>query len=399
MDYHIGASKEQYTKEEASGNEACLLMRQEDILWAGSAAEKTLDKIERSIDRIGYSYPHVAPNGRWNDQGPRFWVSGFWAGILWLDWKARKNAKARDLAIRLEEGLDEVLDGFDTIHHDVGFMWQPTALAHWQDDGNDESRRRWMKAASHLAGRFNINGRFIRAWNDEVQKDCQGWAIIDCLMNMPLLYAASKQLDDPRFRHIAMAHTDTVLEKGRRKDGSYPHIMSFDPETGEKIGNLGGQGYGPDSAWARGQSWALYGNAIAYRETGEERYRDAALQVASFFVSHLNEENVSVWDFRAPEETLYAMDTSATAIASSGLLELASLLDEGADKAWCEDRAIRMLKGLEKHYAVYDDSVDGVIQKGTVHFPAGKNINVPIIYGDYYYLEALLKTKGIKGFF
>ncbi|MEG0370437.1 MAG: glycoside hydrolase family 88 protein, partial [Hungatella sp.] len=222
--------------------------------WSEEALEKSLQKIERNITEIGEHFPHVVYEGKYNDQGAAFWTSGFWPGLLWLLYQEKKNEKALKLAGNLEEKLDEVLDGFVTLHHDVGFMWLPSAVIDYKLTGNAPSRIRGLKAASHLAGRFNLAGQFIRAWTDEVNPHSQGWAIIDCMMNLPLLFWASKELNDPRFYHIAKAHADTVLRSFIRPDNTTAHIVSFQPYTGEKIEDLGGQGKGPDSAWSRGQA-------------------------------------------------------------------------------------------------------------------------------------------------
>lgn len=370
-----------------------------DEKWIDEALDRTLDKVKKNIDAIGLHYPHVSICGTYNDQGPEFWTSGFWPGILWLYYSATQDSKARELAIALEENLDKVLDGFVTIHHDVGFMWLPSAVAHYAFDSDDSARVRGLKAASHLSGRFNLAGRYIRAWNDKVKANSQGWAIIDCMMNLSLLYWASKETKDPRFKHIAVAHSDTVLEFFKRGDGSFPHIVSFNPETGEKVCNIGGQGYGPDSAWARGQAWAMYGFAIGYRETGDIRYLDAAKDASHFFLSHLPEDKVPVWDFRAPEGKRDAKDSSAAACASSALFELASLIPNGPDKEFYMSQGISILKSLYENYSDWNEGQQAIVLHGTVHYPAGKNIDVPIIYGDFFFLEALLKVKGKKGLF
>lgn len=363
------------------------------MYWTEEALEKSLEKIRRNIENIGERFPHVAPGGVYNDQGPYFWVSGFWPGLLWLLYQETEDNEALRLARKLEDDLDQVLDGFMTIHHDVGFMWLPSAVIDYKVTGNEKSRIRGLKAASHLAGRFNLAGRFIRAWNDEVKPDSQGWAIIDCMMNLPLLFWASREYDDPRFKHIAIAHADTVVKNFIRPDNTACHIVSFDPETGERLESLGGQGQDGDSAWARGQAWAIYGMAIAYRETGKEEYLNASKNIAGYFISHLREDKAPVWDFRAVKDHRWALDTSASACAASGLLELYSLMEDGPDRDFCYDQALAILKGLYDNY--FDDSMENqsMIQMGTVHFPAGKNINVPIIYGDYFFTEALVKLK------
>lgn len=361
--------------------------------WTNEALEKSLKKIECNIETIGEHFPHVAPDGIYNDQGPEFWVSGFWPGLLWLLYEETKNKKALALARRLEDRLDKVLDGFITLHHDVGFMWLPSAVIDYKLTGNGPSRIRGLKAASHLAGRFNPMGAFIRAWNDRIESRSQGWAIIDSMMNLSLLFWASKETDDPRFCHIGASHADTVLKYFIRPDNTSAHIVSFDPYTGEKIESLGGQGQNGDSAWARGQAWAVYGMTIAYRETGKQEYLNAAKNIASYFLSRLPEDKVPVWDFRAEKENRWALDSSAAACMASGLLELSNLISEEPDRDFYYKQALDILKGLYDKY--FDDSPENqsMIQMGTVHFPAGKNINVPIIYGDFFFTEALIKLK------
>ena len=270
-------------------------------------------------------------------------------------------------------------------------MWLPSAVIDYKLTGNKTSRVDGLKAASHLAGRFNPAGPFIRAWTDEVNPHSKGWTIIDCLMNLPLLFWASKELKDPRFYQIAKAHIETVRTKFVREDGTVPHIVSFDPYTGEKIENLGGQGYSGDSVWSRGQSWALYGFSIAYRETRDPEYLKAAETIGNWIWEHLPEDLVPYWDFSAPKEQQFARDSSAAACMASGYLELSSLEDDQEKKQKYQNMTEQILQSLLEHYADFSLENQGILQKGTVSFPNDRHINVPIIYGDYFLLEALMK--------
>lgn len=365
------------------------------------AYTQAIEKVQHNLEKIGAAFPHVAngENGEYNRENPSFWTGGFWGGLLWLAYRETHNPALLETACEIESILDGPLDEYMHIHHDVGFMWLPTAVAHYKATGCEKSRARGLKAASHLMGRFNLNGRFIRAWNDEVYENSQGWAIIDCMMNIPLLYWASKELDDPRFRQVAMAHADTVLKSFLREDGTVPHIVHFDPETGEKIENMGGQGKGPDSAWARGQSWAIYGMAICYRETGCQRYLDAAKKVARTFWNNLPEDKVPYWDFATEEKDRWVKDSSAACCAASGMLEIASLVEDAEEKKFFTSCAEQLLESMVDHCACFDDSTEGIIRYGTVSYPANRHVNVPIIYGDFYFIEALGKLKGLQGLF
>lgn len=365
------------------------------------AYQASLDKIRRNCPVIGVSFPHVAigPHGEYNNEKPNFWTGGFWGGLLWLAYRETFDPKLLETAIALEQVQDRPLDEYMHIHHDVGFMWLPTAVAHYRQTGCPESRVRGLKAASHLMGRFNLNGRFIRAWNDEVFENSQGWAIIDCMMNIPLLYWASKELNDPRFSQVAVAHADTVLKSFLRPDGTVPHIVHFDPQTGEKIENMGGQGKSADSAWSRGQAWAIYGMAISYRETGHQRYLDAAKKVARKFWSSLPDDKVPYWDFCTEEKDTWVKDSSAACCAASGMLEIARLVDDPEESAFFTNCALELLQSMVDHCACFDDTTQGIIRYGTVSYPANRHVNVPIIYGDFFFVEALAKWKGLPGLF
>jgi unsaturated chondroitin disaccharide hydrolase len=239
-----------------------------------------------------------------------------------------------------------------------------------------------------------LRGRFIRAWND----DKTGWAIIDCLMNLPLLYWAARELDDPRYTFIAEAHADTVLRHFLRPDGSSRHIVSFDPQTGDFLEALGGQGHAPESAWSRGNAWALYGLAIMFRNSGESRFLEGARRVARFFVDHLPADRVPYWDFRVPVAADTPRDSSAGAIAASGLLELARHVPSGEAGTW-RDTAIRITRSLDASFGAWEADEEGLLLEGTGHFPAGQNVRVPLIYGDYYFVETLAKLRGQDSLF
>jgi unsaturated chondroitin disaccharide hydrolase len=236
-------------------------------------AEKIFEKIKNKLQaecfRLGNSIPYIPRNGFYHDldspDGIYWWTNGFWPGILWQMYHATKNGSFRKTAEAVEERLDEVLEGWEEMHHDVGFMWLHSAVANYRLMGNKDSRRRGLRAANLLAGRYNPMGKFIRAWNG----DRAGWIIIDCLMNIPLLYWASKELGDPRFAFIAQNHADTAAKVLLRPDGSCNHIAVLSPETGECLETSGGQGYAAGSSWSRGQGtvW-VRPEFLSYRQKG-----------------------------------------------------------------------------------------------------------------------------------
>jgi unsaturated chondroitin disaccharide hydrolase len=358
------------------------------------AYTQTVQKVTAIAPEIGAAFPQAVDTatGLYNREKPRYWTAGFWGGLLWLAYRENGEHRLFELACEIEERLDAPLNEFIRLHHDVGFMWLPTAVEHFLATGCPASRIRGLKAASLLASRFNLAGRFIRAW--ETRENCEGWAIIDCLMNLSLLYWASKAAGDPRFRQIACAHADTVLEHFVRADATVPHIIGFDPETGKRVGVMPGQGKALDSVWARGQAWAIYGFALSYRETGRLPYQQAAARIADRFFENLPEDKIPYWDFCASGGEREARDASAACIAASGMLELAS---GGLERF--AGYARRILESLDKNYACYDHTSQGIIRGSTGNYTAGKWINTSLIYGDFFYLEALGKLLGKPGIF
>jgi unsaturated chondroitin disaccharide hydrolase len=368
--------------------------------WADEAWNKALNKTLSNSERIGAEFPHASQGGRYILETPSWWTAGFWPGMLWQLYAGSGEAGLRQLAEQCEARLDDVLNAYEKLDHDLGFMWILTSVASYKLTGNTESRTRALKAANYLMGRFNLKGRYIRAWNPWREgEDNSGVAIIDCCMNMSLLFWASAETGDPRYRHVAEAHMDTVLEHFIRPDGSVYHIVNFDPHTGEVAEFRGGQGYAPESAWSRGAAWAIYGLALAYHHTGNKDYLYASQKVAHFFLTRLPEDQVPQWDFRAPAEIGDLRDSSAGSCAASGLLLLATLVDD-VEASVYKTGAERILESLFRNYGTWDNpDEEGLLLHGTSNYPENRNIDVPLIYGDFFYVEALARLKGKGPFY
>ena len=359
------------------------------IAWAEKTMERILEKLEDTAEKIGPRFPHVTKGREFDEKIPSWWTNGFWPGILWIAYKYTKNEKYASIAREIEEKLDIVLDEFDLIDHDAGFIWLLSAGASYRKDKNDKSRRRVLKAASFLASRFNTKGNFIRAWNSD---PCV--VIIDCMMNLPLLYWASNVVGDPRFRHVAEAHAKTVLKYFIRPDGSVNHIVGFDTETGEYEKVYDGQGASPDSAWSRGTAWALYGLALSYRHLKDEAFLNASKRVANFFLANLPEDMVCHWDFRVEKNADTPKDTSAAACAACGLLELSEFVS-GAEGENYKEKAYQILRSLCDNYSNLDNEDDhAILFGGTGNAPKNIDINVGLIYGDYFFTEGVSRLAG-----
>lgn len=353
--------------------------------------DKITAKVLKESARNEDSIPYIPENGRYTDMGQEdiaWWTNGFFGGLLWQLYHYSGKEELRTHAERIEERLDQALEEFVDLHHDVGFMWLHTAVANYRKTGNEKSKVRGLKAASVLASRFNSNGQFIRAWNE----DKTGWVIIDSMMNIPLLHWAAAELDDPRFKQLAIAHANTIQHYLIRKDGSSAHIGSFDPESGEFIEWIGGQGYSADSAWSRGQGWAIYGFALSYKHTGDTSYLNTAIQVANYFLANSAQTDyVPAIDFKAPlieEDT----DTSAAMIAACGLIELSRQLPKEQGKLY-KKGAERLLIAVLEEYTDLSVETDGLVNGGAVDYHSKEGKNVGLVYADYFLIEALLKLK------
>lgn len=369
-------------------------MKTEELVWAQEIEKKILDKYKVTVERNQHNLPYTTVDGRyddWTDTNPCWWTHGFWGGILWQLYSASKEESYKKVACDLEERMDKNLITAWGLDHDNGFKWLPTSVANYRLHNNEESKNRGLLAANNLAGRFNLAGKFIRAWNDKGDGATAGWAIIDCMMNLPLLYWASDITSDPRFNQIAIAHADTAMKYFIREDGSSNHICSFNPETGEYIETFGGQGYEVGSSWTRGQGWALYGFTLSYMHTKKQEYLDTAIKVADYFTSCIPESGLIPVDFRQPAEPAYE-DSTAAAIAACGLLELEKLV-EGELKEKYHNAAIKMLKALVDNRCNWSTDTDNIVEKCTAAYHDNKH-EFAIIYGDYYFIEAILKLTG-----
>jgi len=354
---------------------------------------KIILKMEKMVTQMKGKSPHKSANGIYDDMRLDWWTSGFWPGSLWIMYSMTGKDDYQKEAWDWDKRIEECFTRQNNFHHDVGFQFLPTAVIKYKLTGDADGRRRGIHAADLLAGRFNLAGNFIRAWN----LDRTGWSIIDSTMNLSLLFWAAEEITDPRYKHIAVAQADTVLKHFIREDGSAKHIVSFDPENGQYIECFGGQGYAPDSAWSRGQAWALYGMANCYKYTGDKRYLYAAQRIANFFISSLAEDAVPYWDCKLPDTKGQIRDTSAAACAVSGMLEMVKHLPDAEARIYSE-WAGKILRSLTENYSTLDQlEYEGILRGGTISQPDKDGANVSLIYGDYFYIECFAKLMGWTG--
>ena len=386
----------------------------EDMEWADQVICKISDKLLAVRERSAEKIPSGAIDGVYDDkmkeEGPlgrtkTFWTNGFWAGILLQLYSVTDDGRYAEIARFTEDILHDCLseaEGLAT--HDIGYLFLPSAVLDYKITGNKKALNDASVAANLLAGRFNPAGNYIRAWNGDIlpgfapgdpQMHTVGLTIIDCMLNLPLLYWASETTKDPRYRLIAMRHADTTMKNFIREDGSVIHIVEFNPETGEYINDFGGQGYQKGSAWARGQSWGLYGFTASYKHTRKQEYLDAARKIAAFFIANIPTDGLIPEDFRQPSEP-WAQDDIAACAASCGLIELACLVPEEEGRSYLE-AALKMLKAIDAKSADWNPETDGITMRGTTAYHVRDKIhgwNKNYVYADYFFIEAVLKLKG-----
>lgn len=353
-------------------------------------ADKTQDRIPYTTDSDGNYDDHSSLGKQIGEYySLSWWTNGFYPGILWQMYQQTGKEKYRTYAEKIERKLALTLTSFEGLHHDVGFMFLLSSGADYRLTQNKQAFTRVIHAATILAGRFNLAGRFIRAWNDEGVDDRRGWTIIDSMMNIRLLYWATDLTHDPRFAQIAKAHAITVQNHFIREDGSVKHICEFNPETGEYVKSFGGQGLQHGSAWTRGQAWAIYGFTMSYEQTRHTEFLQTASKVADYFMQQMKGWSHVPVDFDQPKAVAYE-DSSAAAIAASAFLELAAQQENPQMAQTYQKFGEQLLRQLLDDRCDFTTSCDNIVTHSSAAYHEEQH-NYAIIYADFFLIEALQK--------
>jgi unsaturated chondroitin disaccharide hydrolase len=344
-----------------------------------------------------YKYPFlyprsVNPDGSLKTVESRDWTSGFFTGNLWQMYDYTRDGKWLDAAQKWNIGLEKEKKNKST--HDLGMMLYCSFGQGYRLTKDEKYKDILLEASRSLATRFNRKTGCLRSW------DHGSWTfpvIIDNLINLEMLFWATRESGDSTFYKIAVSHADATLRNHFRKDGSSYHVVDYDTLTGEPIKKVTHQGFADESAWSRGQAWGLYGFTMLYRETKDPRYLAQAEKSAGFFLSHPNlpADKVPYWDFNAPGIPAEERDASAAAIAASALLELS--LNSKNDKIYLL-AAVEILKSLgsEAYLAKPGTNHNFILKHSVGHKPGNREIDVPIIFADYYYIEALMRMSRMQ---
>lgn len=315
------------------------------------------------------------------------WTSGFYSGILWQMYEHTKDKKWEKAARKWTAGLEK--EKLNTHTHDLGFMLYCSFGKGYELTHDPAYKDILIQGARSLSTRFSPVTGTIQSWD---HGHWQFPVIIDNMMNLEFLFWATKVTGDSSFYKIAVTHANTTMKNHFRPDNSSYHVVDYDTLTGKVLSRVTAQGAANESAWARGQAWGLYGYTVAYRETKDKRYLDQAVKIAEFFLNNptLPADKIPYWDFNAPNIPHEERDASAAAIAASGLLELSEYVPNGKKYFSSAEQILTSLSGPE--YLATDGTNHNYFLKHSVgHKPAKSEIDTPIIYADYYYLEGLLR--------
>jgi unsaturated chondroitin disaccharide hydrolase len=320
------------------------------------------------------------------------WTSGFWPGVLWYDYEATKDPRIKTEAEKFTASLG-FLSKTPAYDHDLGFLVYSSYGNGYRLTRNPVYKKIILDTADTLATLFNPKVGTILSWPREVK--ARNWphnTIMDNMINLEMLFWASKNGGGKRLYDIAVSHANKTMKCQFRPDYSSYHVAVYDTVTGNLIKGVTHQGYADNSMWARGQAWAIYGFTVCYRETKNPEYLIFVQKVTDIYLKGLPIDYVPYWDFSAPGIPNAPRDASAACVVASALLELSTYLDNEKATEY-KDAAIKMLKSLSSQAYQSGATKPSFLLHSTGHWPNGSEIDASIIYADYYYIEALLRLK------
>lgn len=360
-----------------------------------------------AVQQIGYQVKLIEKTGKFlnpctaNDKKIVYipfedWRSGFFPGTMWLMYDLTKDKKWKEYGVKYTQAIDSAK--YVKWHHDVGFMIGTSFGTGYRYTQNPEYKSVIVEAAKSLSTRFRKGAGVLQSWNTSNNWQAErGWqcpVIIDNMMNLEILFDATRFTGDSLYYKIAVSHADKTIENHFRNDFSSYHVVDYDTISGNVRGKYTAQGYSDESAWARGQAWALYGYTVCYRETHDPKYLNVADKVFKFIFTNKNmpDDLVPYWDFDAPDIPNQPRDVSAAAIMASALYELSTLGRPQYKKT--ADEIIKNLSG-PAYLAIVGTNGNFLLMHSVGSIPHGGEIDVPLNYADYYFLEALVRKKAI----
>ena len=362
--------------------------------------EQTVQSRKNNTDKSKLMPRCVEKDGSLRLVGIGDWCSGFFAGELWQMWQHTQDDFWRELAVSNTWKLEDLK--WNNSSHDLGFMVYNSFGKAYELTGERSYRDVVIQAAKTLATRYDAHVGCIRSWSWGTPERWQFAVIIDNMMNLELLFQASLLTGDKSFYDMAVSHANQTLKNHFRADNSSYHVVDYNPVDGSVIKRITHQGIADESVWSRGQAWGLYGFTMCYRYTHDVRYLEQAQKIARFFFGQkdLPADLIPYWDMRDPGIATHPAevprDASAAAIFASGLYELATYVGEAEAQGY-RQTADGILLSLTAHYQPTPETAQGfLLLHSTGNYPANDEIDVPIIYADYYYLEALSRKEALR---
>jgi unsaturated chondroitin disaccharide hydrolase len=332
---------------------------------------------------------NIDKNGNLNIIASKDWCSGFFPGELWYLYEYTKDTKWLNEAKTYTAFIEQ--EKFNTGTHDLGFEIYCSFGNAYRLTHDAAYKDVIIQGARSLSKRFNPIVGAIRSWGNIGTPKFT--VIVDNMMNLELLFEATHLSGDSSFYKIAVTHANTTIKNHFRADNSSYHVVNYDQETGKVIEKITAQGYANESAWARGQAWGLYGYTMCYRETKDKRYLEQAEKIAQFIINNpeLPKDLIPYWDYNAPDKATQSRDASAGAIAASALYELGTY--SKTNGKLYTSTANKIVDNLKAYRPNIGESKGFLLLHSTGSAPAHSEVDVPIIYADYYYLEALIRKQ------
>lgn len=355
-------------------------------------------QVIRNLPQFTHSFQNAySEDGFYKPIANDYWTTGFWTGQIWLAYEYCEDVNLRNSAqVQVESFLERINNKIEVDHHDMGFLYSPSCVAGYKLIGSEKGKEAAIKAADQLIARYHPVGEFIQAWGSMDEPENYR-LIIDCLLNLPLLYWASEETGDEKYKVIAEKHIHTAIANVIRDDYSTWHTFFFDMKTGVPHHGSTCQGYRDGSAWARGQAWGIYGTALAYKYTKRSDYIDIFKNVTQYFMEHLPKDLVPYWDLEFGEGSSQPRDSSSASIAACGMLEMAKYMEQ-EDARYYTGLAKKIMKSLYESYRVKDETMsNGLVLHSTYskHSPFNTcnhyGVDECNTWGDYFYMEALTR--------
>ncbi|PPG35613.1 glucuronyl hydrolase [Pseudoclavibacter sp. RFBG4] len=369
-----------------------------------NALAAATETVRRNIAAFGAAYPDdTTADGRYPlrpateafaEGANRGWTTSFWPGMMWLAGDATGDAAFHEAALAHAADFERRLYGDEDLEtHDLGFLYSLSVVTAWKQTGDERWRTAGIKAGERLMTRFLEPAGILQAWGDLSDPAQRGRAIIDSLMNMPLLTWVGEQTGDPRYADAVRRHTEQLRTQIFRADDSTFHTFYWDAETGEPLRGGTEQGAFDESCWARGEAWGIYGFALNSQAVGDPRQLDAAWRCADYYLAHLPSDGIPYWDLVYTEGSDAPRDSSAAAIAACGFFELAAVEPDPERSAHARKAAFAQLDALIAEAAPRPaESSDALLLHGVYDMPKLVGVDEGTLWGDYFFLEALTRA-------